>query len=278
MYNTLINPYDLPLTPPMDLNGNLPGIDKISLFPMQLRTRSSIGLFGARRDATPNGANNSQWLLRLHQGIDLLAPLGTYVFASADGKVTFADGDGVTILHDYGIKFFTNSSHLRNVVVAVNDTVKSGQLIGEVNSNPSWPDETHLHFEVRYPFDASNPTYRNSLPVNSAFAMYNWEIKSFKNDDTTRHIIDNVYITSVEEIIRARHLRFLMCNVEGNNRDLFLPLQTGLPEDKSLAETLKQSFFSNRKVRIVWRESLFFSKIQSTFDKLSVIAEVKINK
>lgn len=275
MISSFLDPYLLPLTPPMDLNSTAPGIDKISPFPMQLRTRANVGLFGARRDATPTGANNADWLIRMHQGIDLLAPKGTKVFASAGGTVSHADANGVTILHNFGVNFFTNYSHLLNVVVNTGDVVASGQLLGEVNSNPAWKNETHLHFEVRYPFDNANPTYRDSLPLNAAFLMYRWEVKSFEND-TSRNIIDNVHIATFEEIIRGRQLRFIMINVDGNKRDLFLPIQTGLPEDDSLAETLRQAFMHGKKVRIVWRTSLFFSKIQSEHSLASIIAEVKV--
>ncbi len=275
MTTPFINPLDLPLTPPMDLNHNLPGIDKISPFPMQLRTRKSIGLFEARRDVDP--VNGRQGLLRAHHGIDLLAPKRTKVFASADGKV-ISVGNGILILHDYGFKFLTFYNHLLNKIVANGDTVASGQEICEVNDNVNWPDETHLHFELRYPFDNTNPSYANSLPINSTFAMYYWETKSFKNDDTTRNIIDRVHITSFEEIIRARHLRFIKISVENDSRDLFLPIQTGLFEDQNLAKTIREAFFNGNKVCIIWRESLFFSKIQTTHDKVSIIAEVKIYK
>jgi hypothetical protein len=41
----MVNPIDLPSVPPMDLNASMPGIDRISPYPMQLRTRASVGLF-----------------------------------------------------------------------------------------------------------------------------------------------------------------------------------------------------------------------------------------
>lgn len=272
---SFINPLDLTLTPPMDLNSTMNGIDKISPFPMQLRTRGSVGLFGARRDATPDGEPNSQWLLRMHQGVDLLAPVGTKVFAAAPGLVKVADNEQVTILHDYGFTFFTNYAHLKNVVVKKDASVKSGELIGEVNSNAGWPNEPHLHFELRYPFTSTEPKFAQALPVDATFAMYYWEVKSFQNDGGSRITWDNVHISSMEEIVRARKLRFLMLNVDGHNRDLFLPLQTGLPEDESLANTIKECFLHNKKVRIVWRESLFFSNVEPNHDNAAIIAEIK---
>ena len=54
MTNPYLDAIYLPIVPPMDLNRNMPGIDRISPFPMQLRTRASVGLFGTRR-AVNNG-------------------------------------------------------------------------------------------------------------------------------------------------------------------------------------------------------------------------------
>ena len=265
---TFVNPLDLPLTPPMDLNPNFPKKDKISPYPMQLRTRGSVGLFATRRDVQ-NG------LLRTHAGIDLLAPIGTKVFASANGNVIQDSGNSILILHDYGFKFLTFYQHLQNKIVSNGNRVVSGQQIGEVGV---WDNkEDHLHFEVRYPFDNNSPSYDHSLPINPTFAMYYWEIKTFENLED-RNVIDNVYISGYEEIIRARHLRFIMCNVSGKKRDLFLSIQTGLKEDDSLAETIRLSFIAKKKVRITWRKSLFFSKIQKTYEHIAIIAEIKVYK
>jgi murein DD-endopeptidase MepM/ murein hydrolase activator NlpD len=275
MKSPFIDPIDLPLTPPMDLNHGLKNIDKISPFPMQLRTRASVGLFEARREA--GIINGRKGLIRAHHGIDLLAPKGTKVYAAADGKV-IKSGGSIQLLHDYGFRFLTVYNHILNKLVNGGDSVVSGQEICEVDDNPNWKNETHLHFELRYPFENANPSYANSLPIDPTFAMYQWEVKSFQNDDEVRHEIDKVHIISFEEIIRGRQLRFIRIKVEGNNRNLYLPIQTGLQEDHSLEETLRQAFFAAKKICIVWRESLFFSKIQTTYDKVSIITEVKIYK
>lgn len=279
MTTSFINPLDLPLTPPMDLNHNLQGIDKISPFPMQLRTRESVGLFAARRDAGIQ--NGIQGLIRAHHGIDLLAPIGTKVYASAAGEIIGGSNTSVLILHDFGFKFLTFYQHLQNKVIIPADNncnifVSSGQQIAEVGV---WDNkEDHLHFEVRYPFDNSKPNLDNSLPINSTFAMYYWEVKSFQNAAAVGQIIDNAIISNFEEVVRGRNLRFIKINVEGNRRDIFLPIQTSLFEDENLVDTIKQAFLANKKVRIVWRESLFFSKIQTLHDKVAIIAEIKIYK
>ena len=93
-----------------------------------------------------------------HTGIDLAVPLGTPVFAAADGVVLLAqpmtDGTGdligygnyIVIQHETGLK--TLYGHLLAFGVKVGDVVKRGQLIGLVGStgNSTGP---HTHFEVR---------------------------------------------------------------------------------------------------------------------------------
>jgi hypothetical protein len=287
MTTSLMNPYDLPLVPPMDLNSNLPDIDKISPFPMQLRTRRSVGLFLTRRQDSET-IDGREALIRTHNGIDLLAPFGTKVFASASGIVANVTAGTVLLFHNNGFKFFTFYSHLQTINVTEKDPqgkpvlVSAGEQIGEIADYQSGPD--HLHFEIRYPFNYAGLSRDETFPINPTFCMYNWEVKTYQNDEAARKVIDNVYIKSFEEIIRGRQLRFILCNVEGDNRNLFLPLQTGLQEDDSLATTLRHAFFANKKVRIVWRESLFFGKIQSGDDgcnkneKVAIIAEIKVYK
>jgi murein DD-endopeptidase MepM/ murein hydrolase activator NlpD len=93
-----------------------------------------------------------------HTGIDLAVPLGTPVFAAADGVVMLArpmaDGGGVLvgygnyviIQHDAGLK--TLYGHLLTIGVKEGDVVHRGQLVGLVGStgNSTGP---HTHFEVR---------------------------------------------------------------------------------------------------------------------------------
>ena len=93
-----------------------------------------------------------------HTGIDLAVPLGTPVFAAADGVVVLARpmtdatgalvgyGNYIIIQHDAGLK--TLYGHLLAIGVKEGDQVKRGQLIGLVGStgNSTGP---HTHFEVR---------------------------------------------------------------------------------------------------------------------------------
>jgi murein DD-endopeptidase MepM/ murein hydrolase activator NlpD len=93
-----------------------------------------------------------------HTGVDLAVPLGTPVFAAADGVVVLARpmtdasgnlvgyGNYVIVQHDTGLK--TLYGHLLLIGVKEGDLVKRGQLIGLVGStgNSTGP---HTHFEVR---------------------------------------------------------------------------------------------------------------------------------
>jgi murein DD-endopeptidase MepM/ murein hydrolase activator NlpD len=93
-----------------------------------------------------------------HTGIDLAVPLGTPVFAAADGVVMLARpmadsggvlvgyGNYVIIQHDTGLK--TLYGHLLTIGVKEGDVVHRGQLVGLVGStgNSTGP---HTHFEVR---------------------------------------------------------------------------------------------------------------------------------
>jgi murein DD-endopeptidase MepM/ murein hydrolase activator NlpD len=108
-----------------------------------------------------------------HTGIDLAMPLGTPVFAAADGVVALAGsmsdasgaligyGNYVILQHDGGLK--TLYGHLLAAGVKEGDAVKRGQLIGLVGStgNSTGP---HTHFEVRIDNSPIDPM--QFLPLN----------------------------------------------------------------------------------------------------------------
>jgi hypothetical protein len=169
--------------------------------------------------------------------------------------------------------------HLQNKAVSNGATVAAGQKIAEVGNFPD-SNEDHLHFEIRYPFATAATTRDTSLPIDPTMALFQWEEKSYQNDEEVRkeHIFDKVLISSIDVVRRARLLRFLLVNVDGESRDLFVPLHELSPFTSELVACLKQAFFSRYKVRIVWRDSLFFRGIQSTHPLTSIIAEVKVDK
>lgn len=121
-------------------------------FPMKSEDFSISGGYGMRRDPF-SGAQ------KFHTGIDLAAPAGTEVFATADGVIKTVDkrdshGEYIEISHGYD--YATRYSHLSESFVNVGDKVKRGDVIGKVgNTGASVTD--HLHYEVRFKGEAQNP-------------------------------------------------------------------------------------------------------------------------
>jgi len=93
-----------------------------------------------------------------HQGIDLAAPAGTRVTATAAGRVSFAgrSGDfGRMVVIDHRDGWQTAYAHLKRIKIGKGDRVKRGTLIGTVGKSGN-ATGTHLHYEVR----------RNGTPVD----------------------------------------------------------------------------------------------------------------
>mgnify|MGYP003295834012 CR=1 FL=1 len=96
---------------------------------------------------------------RQHQGIDLAAPTGTPVYATADGVVGRADlysSYGLFISIEHGASMETRYAHLSRLAVTAGDSVKKGDLIGYVGSTGR-STGPHLHYEVRVEGLAVNP-------------------------------------------------------------------------------------------------------------------------
>ena len=91
---------------------------------------------------------------RTHDGIDLLAPIGTQVHAAADGTVeaVFCDdffGQTVTIRHADG--YVTRYANLaEEILVTVGQKLRAGDVIGCVGQTALLEvgEEQHLHFSV----------------------------------------------------------------------------------------------------------------------------------
>jgi murein DD-endopeptidase MepM/ murein hydrolase activator NlpD len=96
---------------------------------------------------------------RKHHGIDLAAPTGTPVYATADGVVSKAEwfsSYGLYISVEHGASLQTRYAHLSRLSVATGDTVRKGDLIGYVGSTGR-STGPHLHYEVRVDGVAVNP-------------------------------------------------------------------------------------------------------------------------
>lgn len=88
---------------------------------------------------------------KMHEGIDLTAPRGTEIFATADGVVLQAGptngGYGRKILIDHGFGYRTLYGHCYEIIVKPGQKVKRGDVIGTVGST-GLSTRPHLHYEV----------------------------------------------------------------------------------------------------------------------------------
>jgi len=94
-----------------------------------------------------------------HKGVDLAAPVGTPVYATADGIVSKAErfgGYGNYIQIEHGGELQTRFAHLSGYAVKEGDRVHKGDLIGYVGSTGR-STGPHLHYEVRVAGEAVNP-------------------------------------------------------------------------------------------------------------------------
>ena len=124
-----------------NIASNLKGIPGYFINPVPELTRKSQG---------PHGPGN--------RGVDLAAPTGTRILASAEGTVLLARygynggyGNMVTIQHPNGTK--TLYAHMSKIATQTGAKVAQGEQIGSVGSTGR-STGPHLHFEV---FSAKNP-------------------------------------------------------------------------------------------------------------------------
>ena len=96
---------------------------------------------------------------RMHKGIDIPGPVGTPIYATADGIVSrsgWASGYGNLVQISHGGGMETRYGHMSKLVVAANSYVKRGQVIGLMGSTGR-STGSHLHYEVRVDGAAINP-------------------------------------------------------------------------------------------------------------------------
>ena len=96
---------------------------------------------------------------RQHKGVDLAQPVGTPVYATADGMVSKAErfsSYGLFISVEHGGNIQTRYGHLSRLNVAAGQLVHKGDLIGYVGSTGR-STGPHLHYEVRIAGFAVNP-------------------------------------------------------------------------------------------------------------------------
>lgn len=96
---------------------------------------------------------------RMHEGIDMAAPVGTPIYATGDGTVIFAGrqngyGNVIKIQHALGTE--TRYGHLSRINVRAGQKVSRGSRIGDMG-NTGRSTGPHLHYEVRVNGKAVNP-------------------------------------------------------------------------------------------------------------------------
>ncbi len=122
--------------------------DAPAMWPVEGRVTSS---FGEREDPF-NGEG------AFHAGLDISAPNGTVVRATADGLVDSAamvSGYGREVIVDHGHGVKTVYGHLSGMIVLSGQHVIRGQILGYVGHSGR-STGPHLHYEVRI----------NNVPVN----------------------------------------------------------------------------------------------------------------
>lgn len=128
---------------------------------------------------------------RMHKGVDMSTNYGVPVYATGDGVVEKIEqgkrrrgyGRQILINHSFGYK--TRYAHLLKMFVKEGESVKRGQLIGEVGSTGG-STGPHLHYEVIY-------LGRNVNPVN----YFNRNMTS----DEYRQLMENTKYNTDLEIV-----------------------------------------------------------------------------
>jgi murein DD-endopeptidase MepM/ murein hydrolase activator NlpD len=103
---------------------------------------------------------------KFHAGLDFAAPIGTPIYATADGVVTDAGynagGYGNRVIIDDGYGYETLYGHMHKIKARVGQKVKRGEVIGYVGSSGK-STGPHCHYEV----------HRNGTPVDPVYYFYN---------------------------------------------------------------------------------------------------------
>jgi len=97
---------------------------------------------------------------RMHDGLDIAAPAGSTVVAAREGTVIAVGTEsvlGIRVIIDHGGGLKTVYGHLQYASVVLNQSVRSGTMIGAVGST-GLSTGPHLHFEIRLSGEAKDPS------------------------------------------------------------------------------------------------------------------------
>jgi murein DD-endopeptidase MepM/ murein hydrolase activator NlpD len=101
----------------------------------------------------------------MHEGIDLVADVGTHVHATGDGVVSYVGqrgGYGNVVEINHGFGFSTVYGHLEKALVREGQKVKRGQVIA-LSGDTGLSTGPHLHYEV----------IKNGVHVNPTAYFFN---------------------------------------------------------------------------------------------------------
>jgi murein DD-endopeptidase MepM/ murein hydrolase activator NlpD len=121
-----------------------------SINPVETMMLSSS--FGYRRAPTRGASRN-------HKGLDIPGPVGTPIFATADGIVGRAQwvrGYGKYVELEHGNAIETRYGHMSALNVSAGQRIRKGDIIGFMGSTGR-STGSHLHYEVRIGGEAVNP-------------------------------------------------------------------------------------------------------------------------
>lgn len=96
---------------------------------------------------------------RAHEGIDVVAPLGSPIVAPAAGRVIKAEresGYGLMVQIDHGNGLVSTYAHAQRLTVSVGQRVTRGQMIATVG-NSGLSTGPHLHYEIQLNGKAVDP-------------------------------------------------------------------------------------------------------------------------
>ena len=106
------------------------------------------------RSAPTRGAS------RNHKGLDIPGPVGTPIYATADGMIgraQWVSGYGKFVEINHGNAVQTRYGHLSAMNVVPGQRIRKGDVLGYMGSTGR-STGTHLHYEVRIAGEAINPT------------------------------------------------------------------------------------------------------------------------
>ncbi len=121
---------------------------------------------------------------KMHSGIDFAAPIGTPIYAAADGVIDNVEisftGYGKKVEIDHGFGYRTRYAHMHAFAVRNGQKVKRGELIGYVGDT-GLSTAPHLHYEVFIGGTQVNPIHYFFNDLNPAEYAKIIELASIEN-------------------------------------------------------------------------------------------------